>query len=103
MRQGNSGGKERRVSKSGEKTNENSGRYVIASSRPPEQRPLECRTLVPKTFLVNERAKNLSTPRWKFCLDIAGTDVFQAVWASRSEPLQVVTEFPPSATRSVCF
>ena len=25
-----------------------SGHYVIASSRPPERRPLECRTLVPK-------------------------------------------------------
>ena len=30
-----------------EKTYENSGNYVIASSRPPERRPLERRTLVP--------------------------------------------------------
>ena len=29
-------------------TDENSGHYVIASSRPPERRPLECRTHVPK-------------------------------------------------------
>ena len=31
-----------------EKTDENSGHYVIASSRPPERRPLEHRTLAPK-------------------------------------------------------
>ena len=30
---------------------ENSGHYVIASSRPPERRPLERRTLVPKVDL----------------------------------------------------
>ena len=30
-----------------EKTDENSGRYVIASSRPPERRPMERRTLAP--------------------------------------------------------
>ena len=29
------------------KTDENSGHYVIASSRPPERRPLERRTLAP--------------------------------------------------------
>ena len=32
---------------SGEKTDGNIGHYVIASSRPPERRPLECRTLAP--------------------------------------------------------
>ena len=32
-----------------EKTDENSGHYVIASSRPPKRRPLERRTLAPKT------------------------------------------------------
>ena len=31
-----------------EKIDDYSGHYVIASSRPPERRPLECRTLVPK-------------------------------------------------------
>ena len=31
----------------GKKKDENSGNYVIASSRPPERRPLECRTLAP--------------------------------------------------------
>ena len=31
-----------------EMTDENSGHYVIASSRPPERRMLERRTLVPK-------------------------------------------------------
>ena len=30
-----------------EKSDENSGHYVIASSRPPERRPLERRTLAP--------------------------------------------------------
>ena len=39
-------GKKRRKKK--EKTDENSGHYVIASSRPPERRPLERRTLAPK-------------------------------------------------------
>ena len=32
---------------SGEKTVENSGHYLIASSQPPECRPLERRTLMP--------------------------------------------------------
>ena len=31
-----------------EKTDENTGHYIIASSRPPERRPLERRTLAPK-------------------------------------------------------
>ena len=31
-----------------EKTDENSDHYVIASSRPPERQPLDCRTLAPK-------------------------------------------------------
>ena len=35
------------VWKEKEKTDENSGHYVIASSRPPERRPLERRTLGP--------------------------------------------------------
>ena len=39
----------RKVDDGGEKkTDENSGHYVIASSRPPERRPLERRTLAPK-------------------------------------------------------
>ena len=46
MRKGCDGGKNGGEKK--EKTDENSGHYVIASSRPPERRPLECRTLVPK-------------------------------------------------------
>ena len=58
MRKGRYGGKRK---KNGEKnggengkkkekknTDENSGHYVIASSRPPERRPLERRTLAPK-------------------------------------------------------
>ena len=32
----------------GKKTDDYSGHYVIASSRPPERRPLERRTLAPK-------------------------------------------------------
>ena len=38
------GGKKREKK---EKTDENSGHYVNASSRPPERRPLERRTLAP--------------------------------------------------------
>ena len=40
MRKGRDGGKE--------KTDENSGHYIIASSRPPKRWPLERRMLVPK-------------------------------------------------------
>ena len=36
-----------------EKTDDYSGNYVIASSRPPKRRPLEHRTLVPKSFFVH--------------------------------------------------
>ena len=42
--------KEKREKKR-EKTDENSGHYVIASSRPPERRPLERRTLAPNSSL----------------------------------------------------
>ena len=52
MRKGRDGGKtgKKREKKTGkkrkrEKTDENSGHYVIASSRPPKRRPLERRTL----------------------------------------------------------
>ena len=41
------GGKKRGGEKKREKTDDYSGHYVIASSRPPERRPLERRTLVP--------------------------------------------------------
>ena len=50
MRKGRDGGKKRggkRGGKEKEMTDENSGHYVIASSRPPKRRPLERRTLVP--------------------------------------------------------
>ena len=43
MRKGRDG--EKREKRGG--TDENSGHYVIASSRPPERRPLERRTLAP--------------------------------------------------------
>ena len=43
MRKGRDGGEKREKK---EKTDENSGHYVIASSRPPERRPLERRTLL---------------------------------------------------------
>ena len=49
MRKGCDGGKKTGEKK--EKTDENSGHYVVASSRPPERRPLERRTLVPKCHL----------------------------------------------------
>ena len=54
MRKGRNGEEKKRGKKRGEKrggkkenTDENSGHYVIASSRPPERRPLERRTLAP--------------------------------------------------------
>ena len=54
MRKGRDGGTgkktggKKRGKKEREKTDGNSGHYVIASSRPPERRPLERRTLAPK-------------------------------------------------------
>ena len=49
MRKGRDGGKtgEKKNGKKKENTDENSGHYVVASSRPPERRPLERRTLAP--------------------------------------------------------
>ena len=41
--------KEEKKREKKEKMDENSVHYVIASSRPPERRPLERHTLVPKT------------------------------------------------------
>ena len=52
MRKGCDGGKNGEKNggeKRKEKTDENSGHYVIASSRPPERRTLERRTLAPKS------------------------------------------------------
>ena len=47
MRNGRDGGKKQEIGEEKEKNDENSGHYVIASSRPPECRQLELRTLVP--------------------------------------------------------
>ena len=47
MRKDRDGEKKKNGEKKEEKTNENSGHYVIASSRAPERRPLERRTLAP--------------------------------------------------------
>ena len=47
-----------------EKTDENSGYYDIASSRPPEHRPLERRTLVP---ILLEYATKWTRKRWYKC------------------------------------
>ena len=58
MRKGRDGEKKKREKnekkreKRKENTDENSGHYVIASSRPPESRPLERRTLAPKVYYV---------------------------------------------------
>merc|ERR1711954_388923 len=54
MRKGRDGGKKtgkKTGKKKREKTDENSGHYVIASSRPPERPPLERRTLAPISHL----------------------------------------------------
>ena len=48
MRKVDNGEKKRKEKKEKEKNVVFSGHYVIASSRPPEGRPLERRTLVPK-------------------------------------------------------
>ena len=68
MRKGRDGGKKRGKKKNGkktgkkrEKTDENSGHYVIASSRPPERRPLERRTLAPK--IMENKNKLIDTNR----------------------------------------
>ena len=45
---GKNGGGKKMGEKKREKTDGNSGHYVIASSRPPERRPLERHMLVPK-------------------------------------------------------
>ena len=45
-----------------EKTDENSGHYVIASSRPPERRPLERRTLAKSDPTWLEGLKNV---KWR--------------------------------------
>ena len=48
MRKGRDGG-EKNGGEKGEKTDDYSGHYVIASSQPPKCQPLERRTLVPIT------------------------------------------------------
>ena len=57
MRKGRDGGK-KTGKKKREKTDENSGHYIIASSRPPERRPPERRTLVPKCFLFRNSTRD---------------------------------------------
>ena len=51
MRKGRDGEKKKKGEK---KTNENSGHYNIASSRPPERRTLERRTLAPIKLYIRE-------------------------------------------------
>ena len=69
MRKGRDGGKKRekkngkKTGKKREKTDENSGHYVIASSRPPERRPLERRTLAPKDYKSQRNIQSLQCPR----------------------------------------
>ena len=56
MRKGSDGGKKtgKMGGKKRKKTDENSGHYVVTSSLLPERRPLERRTLVPKSVVENE-------------------------------------------------
>ena len=82
MRKGRDGGKrEKNGGKKGEKTDENSGHYVIASSRPPERRPLERRTLAPKRARANSLAVSLVCTRCYLypSLDIKIKIIFQSV------------------------
>ena len=50
--------KKKKNGKKNENTDENSGHYVIASSRPPERRPLERRTLAPIMCQKNMETKS---------------------------------------------
>ena len=45
-------GKRKKKKKKREKNDVFSGHYVVASSRPPERRPLERRTLAPKELML---------------------------------------------------
>ena len=47
-----------------EKTDENSGHYVIASSRAPERRPLERRTLMPKSIILPLSKLNIESKKF---------------------------------------
>ena len=71
MRNGRDGGKtgKKQGKKTGkkEKTDENSGHYVIASSQPPKQRPVERRTLVPKNVGTKKTIGRIS--RITFAID----------------------------------
>ena len=49
---------EKKTGEKKENTDENSGHYVIASSRPPERRPLERRTLAPIHIVINHLILN---------------------------------------------
>ena len=74
MRKGRDGGngkngkKKKRGKKKEKNTDENSGHYVIASSRPPERRPLERRTLAPKpvTFFGLPKKTTMTGALWLF-------------------------------------
>ena len=70
MRKGRDGGKKKRGKKRREKTDENSGHYVIASSRPPERRPLERRTLAPTvaTYRHSHHLDQLNESRESDCI-----------------------------------
>ena len=52
--------------KKSEKTDGNSGHYVIASSRPPDRRPLERRSLVPIALSVSNVGKSLLSSYFSF-------------------------------------
>ena len=64
MRKGRDG--EKKTGKKEENTDENSGHYVIASSRPPERRPLERRTLAPKSDQKSGLSDNLEGQQFSF-------------------------------------
>ena len=57
MRKGRDG--EKKLGEKKEKTDGNSGYYVIASSRPPERRPLERRLLVPIPLIIKFTSQHI--------------------------------------------
>ena len=60
---GKRGGKKNGGKKRKEKTDENSGHYVIASSRPLERQPMERRTLAPKVEKITNNMLQDTRPK----------------------------------------
>ena len=91
MRKGRDGGKKKRGAKKEENMDENSGHYVIASSRPPERRPLKRRMLVPilwPSFYLSYNPIGIS-PRWLTLLN-PRSEIASKTWGgAKCHPLEI--------------